>query len=210
MNLTLPQGNETMKISGSNSPFSMPRKMKRNSIGLIILATAAPFVGCDTGQVKDAVDSGVQRTTQVVEQTVETVKQEANLVGSMELTTDPPLTAKACYAELIDTGEGRPNVFRLASYKSEELERFPSIIVEAHVTETSLTSLAGKSIEGKVYAQLEDNGPVWSTPTGSQVTLSVTKVDQKSVSCECAVATLINSDTGEESSVSGKFTALIE
>ena len=178
------------------------------TVGLIVSATF--LLGCNTEQIQEAVDSSVQQTTQVVEQTVETVKQEANLVGSMELATNPPLAAKACYVELIDTGEGRPNVLRLASYKSADLERFPSIIIEAHVEESSLGELSGKTVNGKVYAQSQQDGPVLSTPTGSQASLAIGAVDDKSVTCEITSAGLVNSDTGEETAVSGKFVALLD
>ena len=168
------------------------------------------FAGCPKEQIQEVVQTGVEQTTQVVEETVETVKQEANLVGSMELTSDPPLATKACYVSFLNNGEDLPNKLELASYKSDDLERFPSIFFHAQVAESSLGDLAGKTVDGQITAQVEDGGTVWATPTGSSATISVTQVDEKSVTCEVASALLVNSDTLEEMTVSGKFVALVE
>ena len=167
------------------------------------------MLGCDKEQIQEVVDKGVDQTTQVVEQTVETVRQETNLAGSMDLTTNPPLAAKACYAELIDTGEGRPNVLRLASYKSSELERYPSILIEAHVDESSLQALVGKTLNATVYAQNDEDGIVHATASGAPANFSIISVDETSLTCECS-AQLISSETGEESTVTGKFVAPLE
>ena len=173
---------------------------------VFVLVTLA---GCSTEQVQEAVENTVEQTTQAVEQTVETVKQEANLVGSMELQTDPPLASKACYVELIVTDDARPNVLRLASYKSTELERFPSMILEAQVEETSLADLAGKTVQAKVYAQDAQDGPVWSSPHDSPAALTITAVDENSLTCECAGSPLQSSENDEPTTVSGKFVALL-
>ena len=177
---------------------------------LICSLIAISLASCDKEKIQETVNKGVEQTTTVVEQTVETVKQEANLAGSMELTTNPPIAAKACYAELIDTGEGRPNVFRLASYKSTELERFPSILIEAHVEEASLSALAGKTIPAKVYAQLSEDGTVFSTSGSAPANVSITAVDDKSLTCECTGANLTSSESDESTSVTGKFVGLLE
>jgi len=177
------------------------------SAAVIVAVLAA--TGCDLQKVEESVKSGAEETVQVVEQTVETVQQETGLAGSMELATDPPLAAKACYAELVDTGEGRPNVLRLASYESTELERFPSMMLQAHIEESTLAALGGKSVQANVYAQREKDGPVWSSPIGSPATVSILSVDNKKMTCECAGAVLVNSQTDEQSTVSGKFVALL-
>lgn len=168
------------------------------------------LAGCDKEKVQEAVNVGVEQAAEVVDQTVETVRQEANLAGSMELSTNPPLAAKACYATLLVTDGARPNVLRLASYKSTELERFPSMIIEAHVDQTALASLSGQTVQAKIYAQSAEDGPLWSTPTGSLATVSITGVDDTSLTCECAGAPLVSSETGEQTTVSGKFVALFE
>ena len=185
---------------------TMPKKCCLR-LGLTCILLSA--VGCDQKQVQEAVDKGVEQTTHVLEQTVETVKQETKLAGSMDLSTDPPLAAKACYVELIDTGEGRPNVLRLASYKSSDLERFPSILVEAHVTETSLADLKGKTISATIYAQLEEDGVVHATETGSPASIAILSVDENSLTCECRAAQLTSSDTGLAKEVTGKFVAVL-
>lgn len=186
------------------------RQMSKNSLLMLTLACVLlPVLGCNQDQIQEVVDKGIDQTTQVVEQTVETVKQETNQAGSMDLTTNPPLAAKACYAELIDTGEGRPNVFRLASYRSSELERFPSIIIEAQVEESSLQALTGKTLSAKIYAQNNEDGIVHATATGSPASISVLSVDETTLTCECS-GQLISSETGSESTVSGKFVAPLD
>ena len=175
---------------------------------LICALVALLQASCDKEQIQETVNKGVEQTTTVVEQTVETVKQEANLAGSMELSTDPPITAKACYAELIDTGENYPNVFRLASYRSEELERFPSIIVEAHVEEASLSALSGKTLSAKVYARLSEDGQLYSTSSDAPANITIVSVEEKSLTCECTAN--LSSVSGEATSVTGKFVGRFE
>ena len=182
----------------------------RSRAFLTLTCVLTTVLACNKDQVQEAVDKGIEQTTQVVEQTVETVKQETHMAGSMDLTTNPPLAAKACYVELIDTGEGRPNVLRLASYRSSELERFPSIIIEAQVEEVTLEALSGKTLMAKIYAQDEENGIVHATADGVPASISVVSVDDSSLTCECSGAQLTSSDTGKESTVSGKFVALLD
>lgn len=175
-----------------------------------ILLLGAADSGCDFAKVEEAVNTGVEETTRAVESTVETVKQEAHLVGSVELSTEPPMNAKACYAKLIILGSGRPNVLQLASYKSVDLERFPSVFMQAQVEANSLDELVGQTVRGELYAQAEENGTIWHSPTGTPAAITVSTIDEESMTCQCNGVTLVNTATGEQSTVSGKFVALIE
>ncbi|MCA9269380.1 MAG: hypothetical protein KDA41_12955 [Planctomycetales bacterium] len=185
-------------------------------VGKQRMAAAAIFLGasllggCSKKQVQEAVQTGVDQATHVVEQSVETVKQETNQVGSMELTTLPPVAAKACYAKLIVVGDGRPNVFQLASYKEADLERYPSMFLQAQVDATELAQLVGKTVEGKFYAQLAADGDVLETPEGSLASVRIATVDETSITCECTGVELVNCTTGERKTVGGKFVGLLQ
>lgn len=182
----------------------MRNRLAANVSLLFVLAAVS---GCKQDQVEN-VKTTVDKAAQWGEKAVETVKQETNMAGSMELATTPPLSAKACYAELIVTGDGRPNVLRLASYKRTELERFPSMIVEARVNEGTLAALVGQTVQATVYAQQEEDGPLWHTPTGAPAPISIESVDETALTAACAGAALVNTENDDRSTVSGKFTAV--
>lgn len=175
---------------------------------IYIALSAMAIAGCNK-PVEETINNTVGQATQVVQQTVENVKQEANLVGSMELATNPPIAAKACYAKLFVIDDGRPNVFRLASYKSDELERFPSIMLQAQVNAESLSGLQGQTVKADVFARTQDNGLIWHSPAGSPASITISAIDDKSLTCTLS-GPIVNSDTEEESNISGKFIAMLE
>lgn len=178
---------------------------------LALLALAATIaVGCDTTKVKQAVTTSVDAAKNTVNQTVEAARQEINLAGSMDLSTTPPIAAKACYAKLVAPGGERPNVLQLASCKSVDLERFPSVFLQAPVKTSALSELAGQTLQAELYAQLAADGTVWRTRTGQPAAIRVAAVDATSLTAECSGVMLVNAETGEEAAVSGKFIALLE
>ena len=178
---------------------------------IAVLVTAGAG-GCNkdqVDQVQEAVSTGVEQAAHSTRRAVETVKQEANLTGSMELAVNPPIDAPACYVELVAL-DGRPNVLQLASYKEVELERFPSLLLQAQVEADSLAELAGKTVHGELYAQAEKDGAVWHSEEGAPAAFSVSAVEGNAVTCKITGASLVNSETGERSTVSGKFVGLVE
>jgi hypothetical protein len=160
--------------------------------------------------VTEAVTTSVDAAKNTVTQTVEAAKQEINLAGSMEVSTSPPIAAKACYAKLIVIGGDRPAVLQLASYKEASLERFPSVFIQAPVKVGSLNELAGQTVKADLYAQTAEGATVWHTRSDAPASLVVSAVDDKSLTAQCTGATLVNAETGEEAVVSGKFVALFE
>jgi hypothetical protein len=179
------------------------------SLTIIPTALLCCALGCNKDQV-DKAASGLQQVTQTVQQGVENIKQEANLTGSMELSTTPAIAAKACYARLIVIGEGRPNVLQLVSYKDASLERFPSLLVQAQVQEGSLAELAGKTVQAEIFAQSEENGPVFHCPDGTLASVNISAADAKSLTGQCTGAMLVSSETNQPTSVNGKFVAVVE
>lgn len=182
-------------------------------LSLIVSAfalTTLMFVGCDTKKVQEAVTSTVDAAKTSVSQTVEAAKQEINLSGSMEISTAPPIQAKACYAKLIVIGGGYPTTLQLASYKTPELERFPSMFIVAPVKVESLSQLVGQSVKADLYAQTAEGEAVWQTPDGSPATLTISAVDENSLTAHCNSVTLIKQGTDEQTTVNGKFVALFE
>jgi hypothetical protein len=165
--------------------------------------------GCNKQQL-DKAAAGVQQVTQTVQQGVETIKQEANLTGSMELSTTPPIAAKACYARLIVIGDGWPNVLQLASSKDASLERSTSLFLRAQVQEKSLTELAGKTVQAEIFARADEDGQLFHTPDGTLVAVSITAADAKSLSAQCNGVMLIDAGTNQPTSVNGKFVAVVE
>jgi hypothetical protein len=175
-----------------------------------MLSVALLAIGCDTKKVTDAVNSTVDSAKNTVNKTVEAAKQEINLAGSMEVSTTPPVSAKACYAKIVIPGGQRSSVLQLASYKTADLERFPSMFLQAPVKVDAASKLVGQTLQAELFALASADGAIWRTRTGAPAALIVSAVDDQSLTAQCTGATLVNSETGEEISANGKFIALFE
>jgi hypothetical protein len=167
------------------------------------------LAGCSKEQFSQAVNKSVEQVQQKVTQTVETVKEQANLAGSLELTLDQPIKTGRCYASLFQLSEGRPSVFQITSYQSTTDENFPSAMLRAEISQTTLTALVGQKVSAQVYLQSVANGPIWHTQHDQPVELSITAADDKSVSGEVVSGKVINTDSGQSVDVKGKFTAAV-
>lgn len=97
----------------------------------LLLLPATLSVGCSKEDLTGALDKAKSAVTEnaakakeavqaKVESTTETVQEQLNLAGSIELTAGEIVKTDACYASFIRQGAGRPNVLQLQSYRDAE------------------------------------------------------------------------------------------
>jgi hypothetical protein len=177
-----------------------------------ILLVCVSISGCgEDTKLPDAVTAPVQQMQQQVQkkvdQGVETVKQQVNLAGSIELSLKEPLSINACYAALAVLPEPRQSVLQLTSYKTVDQEAFPSVFVRAPVQAEAPAELAGKTLSAQLFVQPASDGPVWHSKASEPVELTVSKVEQQVLTVELSRGTLVNTETDETIEVTGTFTA---
>jgi len=185
---------------------------RRDGAVLLCLLTAAAggLLGCEKAKedVKKQVQSTVQRTQTQVKKTVEVVKQQANIVGSIELALKEPLSIKACYATLAVLPPPRQGILQLTSYKVPDQESFPSVFLRAPVDVGSPEELAGRTVRAQMYVQFQSGGAVWYTPPEGLVEVTIQSVEQQAVTAELTGGTIVNAQTKERIDVKGKMTAV--
>jgi len=129
-------------------------------------------LGCDKFPTADDVQKTVNSS---VNNAVETVKQQIDLAGSIEvnLGTVSSIRTSGCYLTLGGPVEGGPGVLQLKSYHDASGESFPSMMFWARTSTIRPTELAGQKVTGHLFVQVEADGPVWHTPEDQAIELSI-------------------------------------
>lgn len=152
----------------------------------------------------------VQQIQQQVNNTVETVKQTAQVAGKLELNVGGPLQTGGSYARLITMG-GRDSILQITSYNDVSNEQFPSVFVRGRVGATTAAHLLNKQMYAEVFVQRVANGPVLSTAPGRPAQLKISRVEGNVVTGEFLPgSTLIDSQTRTEVPVSGTFISTLQ
>ena len=94
----------------------------------------------------------------------------------------------------------------VSSCKEAGDESFPSVLFRAEVSAGTLAELSGQKLAAQLYVQTEAEGPVWHLPEGQSVEVSITTAGEDSVEGELLGGTLVRTDTGQSTTVKGKFT----
>ena len=202
-------------VLGRANPKSKGMQMKpglsKTIPAAMTILAAVGMSGCGEKKLTEAVTSTVQQVQQQVEQKVdqgvETVKQQANLAGSIELSLKEPLSINACYAALAVLPAPRQSVLQLTSYKTVDQETFPSVFLRAPVQAGTPAELAGKTLSAQLFVQPVQDGPVWHSKASEPVELTVSKVEQQLLTAQLSRGTLVNTETDESIEVTGTFTA---
>jgi len=176
---------------------------------LPVLALAC-LVGCKEGGVSDAVREGVEGVKEAVSQTTEAVKEHTSLAGSIELTVDKPLKTGRCYLALVSLTSGRPGILQMTSYQNAGDESFPSVFFRAEVSAAELAELVGQEVAGQLYVQAVKDGPVWHSADDRPVRVAITSAADGSIEGEVRGGDLVNTDTGQSNSVTGKFAGSLQ
>jgi hypothetical protein len=173
---------------------------------LIAGVLAAAAAGCD--KVSKLAGEATQQAQQAVSNAVEDVKQSAGAAGSVELQLDAPVTAKGCYASLLQVS-GRPTVLQVASYRDPSGESFPSFFLRAQTDQAEPAALVGLAIPAEVYVQAEANGPIWHTTADQPAQIVVRSLAADGFAADVQ-GVLVNSGTGATQPVTGKLSGSLK
>jgi hypothetical protein len=179
--------------------------MRRIRPAIFAAVAVAAVAGCGKEEMAEVFKKGADSVGQAVSKTTELVKEQAQLAGQFELTLDVPVKAGRCYATLVSLS-GRPSVLTMSSCKEAGDESFPSVLLRAEVTAGTLAELSGQKVAAQLYVQTEAEGPVWHSPEGQSVEVSITTAGDGSVEGELLGGTVVRTDTGQSTAVTGKFT----
>lgn len=124
----------------------------------------------------------------------------------MELSVSPSIQAGDCFVRLYTFSDDRPNVLAVTSYRDEESETFPSIMIQAQVTDDDLQALAGRELEASLFATQSANGAVWNHVDGEKVKIKIT-LGEKDITGEITGGSVISTDADKPTLAKGKFYA---
>jgi hypothetical protein len=176
-------------------------------LGILLLA------GCNNDKFSNSVQKGLDQVKDKVGQTTdsikETVKEQANLAGSMELTLDQPLKTGRCYLALVRLSDGRPTVLQITSYQEPTDESFPSAMLRGETSAPAPAALAGQKVAVQMFLQARADGPVWHTLRDQPVELTLTSADANTFAAEITAGKLVNSDTDQAIDIRGKLSGPI-
>lgn len=173
---------------------------------IFAVAALAALAGCGKEEMAEVFNKGAETVGQAVSKTTELVKEKAQLAGHFELTLDEPVKAGRCYATLVSFPSGRPSVLTMSSCREAEDESFPSVLLRAEVTTDTPAELSGQKLAAQLYVQSEAEGPVWHSPQGQPVEVNITTAGDGSLEGELLGGSLVRTDTGQTTPVTGKFT----
>lgn len=183
--------------------------MRRTRLRILAVAVAV-LAGCSKEEMSEVFNKGAETVGQAVSKTTELVKEQTQLAGQFELALDGPVKAGRCYATLVSFASGRPSVLTMSSSKAEEDETFPSVLLRAEVSAGTLAELSGQKVAAQLYVQTEADGPVWHSPEGQPVEVSITAAADGSVEGEVLGGTLVRTDTGQGTEVKGTFSGVAQ
>lgn len=170
--------------------------------------------GCDkiSGIIEDpgkAVQEQMQAVQETASKAVESVKETVSGSGSAELTLDKPLNATACFATLVQPGDGRGAVLELKNHSHATAESFPSYLFHATAPSASWPELAGQQLSGQLFVRFDANGPIWFTPRDQPVEVRISTSDGQSLEAEIVGGSLTSTDGAPLPALAGKFHAVV-
>ena len=110
--------------------------------------------------------------------------------------------------ELITLSGTRHSVLQIRSYPKVDLESYPSIFIQAQVSANDMATLAGNTIPARLFLQVEENGPIWYSDEGQDVSLRIVSYTDGEVSAKVESGILRNTDTGKQAEMVGEFLAV--
>jgi len=183
--------------------------------GKLSLAAACTLVclgaaGCGE-KLQDLKQTVTEKVGQVVEKAEGAVQKVEQKVApqpeGIELDAGGALRAEACYATLTQVRAGEPAILQLSTFEQGKRETYPSVYVRAEVSAASLADLQGKKLQAQVYLQNKADGPIWQTPVGGHVELTVLTATPDRITCELIQGQLVNAADGSTLPIKGKFFA---
>ncbi|MCP4885022.1 MAG: hypothetical protein GY904_00185 [Planctomycetaceae bacterium] len=174
--------------------------------------TISVFNGCSKEEVKQALDEATAKTKQLTESTVEAVEERLPENGNIQLKTNPPTEpSKQADLELIVIGDGRPNVVQIMTYDPSTSSRsYPAILLHGTTDTSTISALAGKTIQCDIYLSSAASAPIAMTKPGNSVSVTFGPLvpEDNAIRGTLGMASLIGSDDQAITILGGEILAV--
>ncbi len=170
---------------------------------IVVLGMLLSLVGCGGSQSPFAPIEGRGKAPPPPVPPKANTTRPQNIHTSIKLTLDGPVVARKCHASLATGMPGRPDILQMTSYEGAGRESFPSILLRAEVTATSLASLNGLKVPAELFVQQKAEEPVWCCLPGQPVEIEIYETDDTKISVEVLRGELTNTSTGQSVKVTG-------
>jgi len=190
---------------------------------IIQLTTAMCFaglclVGCDkvselTEKAKEAASDAAENINEKaaeLKEKAQDAKETLSLAGSIDLATNPPVKASACYVSFVTSSSGRPNILKIQSYRDAASESYPSVYLQAQVKASTPGGLVAEPVNAQLFVQLVKDGPVLFSAPGSPVQLQITSFDDKSFAGKVTGGNVFNTQTEASVPVQGTLSGIVQ
>ncbi len=163
---------------------------------LFLVALIVP-AGCSKEEMKQAYEEAKAKTESLTESAVQAVEDKLPESGSITLEMTPAAKARQADVEVISIGDGRPNVVQIVTYDpSAGTRTFPAVLLHGTTSATSVSALAGETVNCDLYFQASPTAPIAMTKPGGSVavTFGSLNVDDNALPATLGSAELIGSD----------------
>lgn len=179
---------------------------------IALSVTISVFNGCSKEDVKQALDEATAKTKQLTESAVEAVEERLPENGNIQLKTNPPTEpSKQADLELIVIGDGRPNVVQIMTYDPSTSSRsYPAILLHGTTDASTISSLAGKTIQCDMYLSSASSAPIAMTKPGKSVSVTFGPLvpEDNAIRGTLGMASLIGSDDQAITILGGEILAV--
>lgn len=186
---------------------SLHRWFFERSSQLVLVLTGVLLVslGCSKEEFKEAINTATEKTQEIAKAGVESIESQLPEKGQATLKLDTDVTIKSASVQLISVGDGRANVFQIATYDTTQSSRtFPALLLHGGTSAAGVTGLSGEKINCDMYYQESYSSPIAMTKPGSSIIVNVNRFDAERnvIEASLGMADLITSD-GKVVRVSG-------
>lgn len=146
--------------------------------------------------MKQALADAKAKTESAVSQVGAAVEEKLPETGNMKLDVTPSVEeSKRADVELITIGGGRPNVIQIVNYDPATTARsFPVVLLHGTTTVSSVSALAGSSVDCDMYFQATSASPIAITPPGGSVKVTFGSMNEdNALSATLGSAQLVDS-----------------
>jgi hypothetical protein len=181
-------------------------------VAIALSLTISVFNGCSKEEVKQALDEATAKTKRLTESAVEAVAERLPENGNIQLKTNPPTEpSKQADLELIVIGDGRPNVVQIMTYDPSTSSRsYPAILLHGTTDTSTISALAGKTIQCDIYLSSAASAPIAMTKPGKSVSITFGPLvpEDNAIRGTLGMANLIGSDDQAITILGGEILAV--
>ena len=181
-------------------------------VAFALLLTLSVSNGCSKEDVKQALDDATAQTKRLTESAVEAVEERLPETGKIQLKTNPPTEPiKRADVELIAIGDGRPNVVQILTYDpSTSARSFPAVLLHGTTDASTVSSLAGTTIQCDMYLSTASSAPIAMTKPGQSVAVTFGPLipEDNAISATLGMASLIGTDDQPITILGGEILAV--